>query len=125
MSNVLVVDDDTSILMFIEQALSENHRVFTAENVSDAERILQANSIDLLITDLVMPDKNGIDMIMEFKKTHPEINVLAISGGGGITGRFDYLPIAKLIGAKITLKKPFSISELRQGVNTLLNQDQA
>lgn len=125
MSNVLVVDDDASILLFIEQALNENHHIFTAENVSDAEKIFQENKIDLLITDLVMPEKNGIDMIMEFKKIHPEINILAISGGGGITGRFDYLPIAKLIGAQITLKKPFTVSELRQGVNTLLSQDQA
>jgi len=124
MSNILVVDDDTSILIFIEQALNENHQVFTAENVTSAEEISQNNKIDLLITDLVMPEKNGIDMIMEFKKTHPEINILAISGGGGITGRFDYLPIAKLIGAQITLKKPFTVNELRQGVNTLLNSEQ-
>lgn len=123
MSNILVVDDDTSILIFIEQALLESHQVFTSETVAGAETISNTNSIDLLITDLVMPEKNGIDMIMQFRKTHPEIKILAISGGGGITGRFDYLPIAKLVGAEETLKKPFSVNELRTSVNTIINND--
>jgi len=123
MSTILVVDDDASILVFIEQALSKSHKVFTAETVADAEIISNSNSIDLLITDLVMPEKNGIDMIMEFKKSHPGIKILAISGGGGITGRFDYLPIAKLVGAEDTLKKPFSVSELRTSIDIILAGD--
>jgi len=123
MSTILVVDDDTSILDFIEQALSESHKIFTAETVASAEEISNSNSIDLLISDLVMPEKNGIDMIMEFKKTHPEIKILAISGGGGITGRFDYLPIAKLVGAEDTLKKPFSVNELRTSIDTILDSE--
>ena len=120
MSNILIVDDDTSILVFIEQALSDTHQIFTSETVAMAEDIATTNSIDLLVADLVIPEKNGIDMIMEFKKKHPEIKILAISGGGGITGRFDYLPIAKLVGAEDTLKKPFSLSELRTSVNNIL-----
>jgi len=120
MSNILIVDDDTSILVFIEQALSDTHQIFTSETVAMAENIATSNNIDLLIADLVMPEKNGIDMIMEFRKNHPDIKILAISGGGGITGRFDYLPIAKLVGAKDTLKKPFSLSELRTSVNNIL-----
>lgn len=119
MSNILVVDDDTSILSFIEEALN-NHQVYTAETVANAEIIAEENNINLLIADLVIPEKNGIDMIMEFHKIHPEMKILAISGGGGITGRFDYLPIAKLVGAKETLKKPFTVSELRENVNSIL-----
>jgi len=120
MGKILVVDDDTSILEFIEQALSDQHEVFTSATVAGAESITKNSPIDLLIADLVIPDKNGIDMIMEFRKTYPDIKILAISGGGGITGRFDYLPIAKLVGAEDTLKKPFTISELRTSINTLL-----
>ena len=123
MSTILVVDDDTSILDFIEQALSDSHKVFTTETVAGAEEISNSNSIDLLIADLVIPEKNGIDMIMEFKKTHPEIKILAISGGGGITGRFDYLPIAKLVGAEDTLKKPFSVNELRTSIETIIDSE--
>ena len=120
MINILVVDDDTSILEFIKSALSDTYNIFTSETVAGAEEISSENTIDLLIADLVIPEKNGIDMIMEFNKTHPKIKIIAISGGGGITGRFDYLPIAKLVGAKDTLKKPFTISELRKSIKSTL-----
>ena len=121
MQKILVVDDDQPILIIVDDALNNDYEVFTAENVADAEKIVADHAIDLLITDLVMPEKNGIDMIMEFKKSHPDMVVLAISGGGGITGRYDYLPIAKLVGAAETLKKPFTIAELRDAVKRLLN----
>ena len=120
MGTILVVDDDTPILTVISDALDSEHEVHTAESVFQAEDIVKQNKIDLIIADLVMPEKNGIDMIMQFKKTHPEMKILAISGGGGITGRFDYLPIAKLVGAQDTLKKPFAINELRKKVQEIL-----
>jgi len=120
MSNILVVDDDASILVFIKEALGKSHQVITSETVADAEAISHETPIDLLIADLVIPERNGIDMIMDFKKNQPEVKILAISGGGGITGRFDYLPIAQLIGAEDTLKKPFSMIELRNRVDKIL-----
>ncbi len=120
MQNVLVVDDDQSILQLISDALASDYQVFTAETVPEADSITQQHSIDLLIADLVIPEKNGIDMIMEFRKRYPDMQILAISGGGGITGRFDYLPIARLVGAADTLKKPFSIIELRDKVRSLI-----
>ncbi len=123
MSNILAVDDDASILTYIEQTLNNEHTVVTVETVADAEKEIQKQSFDLLIADLVIPDKNGIDMIMELKKLKPDMHILAISGGGGITGRFDYLPIAKLVGAEITLKKPFTIQELRSSVKQLLSDN--
>lgn len=120
MKNILVVDDDIAILNFISNALSDDYHVSTAETVSQAETLARKNKIDLLISDLVMPEKNGIDMIMAFRKLYPDMKIMAISGGGGITGRFDYLPIAKLVGAEITLKKPFSIAELRSSTTQLI-----
>lgn len=123
MSTILVVDDDKSILSFIDEALNSEHVVYTSETVKDAEKITNTHKIDLLITDLVMPEKNGIDMILSFRKLYPDLHILAISGGGGITGRFDYLPIAKLIGAESTLKKPFSILELRKQVKSILDSN--
>ncbi|VAW54349.1 hypothetical protein MNBD_GAMMA07-356 [hydrothermal vent metagenome] len=120
MNNILVVDDEPSILELIKEALNDEYNVLTAESASDAFKIATDNTIDLIVSDLVMPDKNGIDMIMEFKKNEPDIKILAISGGGGITGRFDYLPIAKLIGAENTLKKPFTMSELKTSISDLL-----
>ena len=122
MKNILVVDDDPPILKLVNDALENSYQVFQAESVFEAEKIAKENSIDLLITDLVMPEKNGIDMIMEFKKLHPDMKIMAISGGGGITGRFDYLPIAKLVGASHTLKKPFNIFDLRKVVIELIGE---
>ncbi len=121
--HVLVVDDDTAILNVVSDALTHKYAVHTAESVADAEDIISDHPIDLLIADLVMPEKNGIDMIMQFKKSYPNIQIMAISGGGGITGRFDYLPIAKLLGAKITLKKPFTLTELRNSTDSLLENN--
>ena len=121
MEKILVVDDDSAILGVISDALNYKYEIFTTESVADAEDIVLDHKIDLLIADLVMPEKNGIDMIMQFKKQFPEMKIMAISGGGGLSGRFDYLPIAKLIGAKITLKKPFSLVELRSSVESLLD----
>jgi DNA-binding NtrC family response regulator len=120
MKTILVVDDDTTILQVIFDALEDHYKVHLAESVAKAEEVITQNGIDLLITDLVMPDKNGIDMIMASRKQYPAMKIMAISGGGGITGRFDYLPIAKLVGAEITIKKPFSIAELRKNVSRLI-----
>ncbi|MCK5091731.1 MAG: response regulator, partial [Gammaproteobacteria bacterium] len=64
------------------------------------------------------------DLIMDVKKEFPDIPVIAISGGGGITGRYDYLEIAKLVGAKNILKKPFSMKELRSAVGNILNNEE-
>ena len=60
MNNILVVDDDTEILVFIEHALTDSHQVFTSETIAGAEEISNINSIDLLITDLVMPEKMAL-----------------------------------------------------------------
>jgi DNA-binding NtrC family response regulator len=120
MKNILVVDDDTSILRIITDALGDQYTIHASETVSHAEDIITSTNIDLLIADLVIPERNGIDMIMEFRKQYPEMKIMAISGGGGITGRFDYLPIAKLVGAEITLKKPFGIYDLRSSVKQLI-----
>jgi len=67
-----------------------------------------------------MPEKSGLELIMDLAENYPDLPVIAISGGGGITGRFDYLPIAKLIGAKQIVNKPFKIDEIRKLVHDIL-----
>ena len=59
-------------------------------------------------------------MLLEVKERFPALNIIAISGGGGINGRFDYLPIAQLIGANNIIRKPFSIADIKQTVTELL-----
>lgn len=121
MANILIVDDEAPVRNLLSSVLEkEGYTVFTAETGVEATTIYQSNSIDLVITDLVMPEKGGIDLIMDLKKSDPNLKVIAISGGGGITGRFDYLPIAKLVGATEIIAKPFQVAEIRSQVAKML-----
>jgi len=122
MANILVVDDEQNIRNILRDSLvKDNHEVFEACTGIEASAILNSKNIQVLITDLVMPDKTGLELIMEIKEQIPELNIIAISGGGGINGRFDYLPIAQLIGANNIIRKPFSIAEIKQTVANLLH----
>ncbi|HHH48161.1 MAG TPA: response regulator [Gammaproteobacteria bacterium] len=117
MAKILVVDDEAQVRGMLAKMLSvEHHEVIEAENGVQGCKKYREHQPDLLITDLVMPEKNGIDMIMELKKEFPSIRVVAISGGGGITGSFDYLPVAKLVGALHILQKPFTLQALKSAV---------
>lgn len=121
MKTILIVDDEAPVRKMLKKILaSETHQVLEAENGIEAEKICMNENIDLLITDIVMPEKHGIDLIMELNEKLPKLPIIAISGGGGIAGRFDYLEIATLVGAKNVLRKPFQSSELRTLVDGLL-----
>lgn len=121
MANVLVIDDEPSILEMVTEILKrQGHEVTSLSSASDGVKHFRKGSFDLVVTDLVMPEVSGIDMILEMRDMAPDVKILAISGGGGITGRFDYLPIASLVGAGAILKKPFSIDEFNRKVDSLL-----
>jgi DNA-binding NtrC family response regulator len=121
MHTCLVVDDDQVIRELIVEMLdSKDFSFIEAENGNDALKVLNEKQVDLLISDLVMPGKNGLDLIMEASEKFKELKVIAMSGGGGITGSFDYLPVAGLLGAAKILNKPFTPIQLRSMVNELL-----
>jgi len=73
-----------------------------------------------VITDLIMPEKEGIETIMAFKKLHPATKIIAMSGGGAGAGAQDYLTIARTLGVGRTLAKPFSPAELMETVGSEL-----
>lgn len=121
MKKILIVDDEKFIRSLIKESLeSQEYEFFEATNGDDACKLVSGNKFDLVITDIVMPKKNGIDLIMDMIRSKSDTPVIAISGGGGITGRFDYLPIAKLIGAIFILEKPFELSNLRDTIEQAL-----
>lgn len=122
MAKVLIVDDEQVIRAMLREFLEDDsHEVMEAVNGEQACALYRKSPADLVITDIVMPEKNGIDMIMDLKKDYPDINIVAISGGGGITGRYDYLPIASMVGASNILSKPFSLTEMRKVLSGLLS----
>ncbi len=121
MAKVLVVDDEDNMRFIIREMLEQDsHEVSEATSGAEAMVEFRRAPVALIITDLVMPDKNGLDLIMDIKQNFPDVNILAISGGGGVNGRFDYIPIAELIGASSVMRKPFKLTELREKVKSML-----
>ncbi|HWQ27364.1 MAG TPA: response regulator [Chlorobaculum sp.] len=110
---ILVIDDDPSVRKFITTTLKkENHTVLEAENGKEGvQKIKEERDISIIITDLIMPEQEGIETIMEVRKLNPSIKIMAISGGGKV-GPENFLLLADAVGANATLKKPFSGQEL-------------
>ncbi len=118
---VLVVDDDDDVRIMLKTMLERNnYDVIIAQNGNEATRLLKNNPVDLIITDLVMPEKEGIETIIEVKHDFPHIKIIAISGGKRI-GLSTQLKSANLLGADRTLKKPFKSKELLNTVRELIN----
>lgn len=120
MKTILLVDDEPTMRGVISDALSDEYTVASVTNGREAQKLLGEQAFDLVITDLVMPEMNGIDLLMYLQQANPTQKIIAISGGGGINGRFDYLPVAQLVGARAILRKPFQMTELRARVRELL-----
>ena len=120
MSTILVVDDDDQVRSLLRRILQkEGHDVREAADGQAAIDACHSKCPDLLIMDLVMPGKEGLETIQEIRQQHPAQKILAISGGGA--GRSQsYLQLAKKLGASQALAKPFGVAELVQAVKQLL-----
>jgi DNA-binding response OmpR family regulator len=117
---VLIIEDDQVFRQTLRMALEEaGHEVVEAGNGREGLRIGASKTFDLIITDILMPDVEGLETIREFRKLIPTAKILAISGGGRNTPD-SYLSIAKKLGADLTLSKPFGKSELLVAIDTLL-----
>lgn len=107
--SILVADDEEDIRLLLEQWLKPlGHVVFLARNGPEALKVARGNVVDLLVTDILMPDGDGLMLIEGLKKTHPTTRVLAISGGGRYMDGQEYLRIAEGFGANAALMKPFN-----------------
>jgi DNA-binding response OmpR family regulator len=122
MAKILVLDDEPSILIMIKKMLERaGHEVDTALNGKEGLEKFKTNKPDLLITDIIMPEKEGLETIFELRKKYPELKIIAISGGGRI-GPNGYLPGAKLFGADMVFQKPLDQKEFLHAVSLLLNK---
>lgn len=112
MKKIIIVEDDQVIRESLKEFLEINgYEVMAIESSIDLLQKISSFKPDILITDIIMPDKDGIEIIIETKKYLPNIRLIAISGGGRIDSE-SYLNTAKYLGADATLKKPFSHKEL-------------
>jgi DNA-binding response OmpR family regulator len=122
MAKILVFDDEPSILLMLKKMLEkEGHEVDLALNGREGLELFEKNKPDLLITDIIMPQKEGLEIILELRKKYPELKIIAISGGGRI-GPEGYLPSAKHFGANIVFQKPLIPKEFIKAVSFLLDE---
>ncbi|NQT63303.1 MAG: response regulator [Candidatus Marinimicrobia bacterium] len=120
--SVLVMDDDESILdLLIFTLEDEGCEVFSAKNGIEGMALFKQQSIDLVVTDIIMPGREGIEIVREIKQFHPETKLIAMSGFDGI-GQNDYLEYASVFGADQTFRKPFDIHEFMASVRELLEK---
>ena len=121
-ATVLVVDDDVMVLQAL-RILLEDHgfTVLTASDGNDGLRAYREHRPDLVLTDIVMPEKEGISLIRDLRHEFPGAKIVAISGGGRM-GNSDYIRIATALGADAGLYKPFDDVELLQALDTLLGR---
>ena len=120
MAHILVIDDEEEIRNILRQILEgQGYTVTEASNGREGLRRFSEKPADLVITDLLMPEKEGIETIIELRHTFPGVKIIAISGGGYV-GPDKYLEMAKKLGAGKTFAKPFNISDLLKAVQELL-----
>ncbi len=121
--NIMLVDDDKGIREMLKDMLEDaGFIVDTMENGQLAVDNFNKDQYQLVITDIIMPEKEGIELILHLKKAAPEIKIIAISGGGRGKPE-DYLLNAEILGADATFTKPFSPAKLLEKVKELLSID--
>ena len=122
MARILVIEDEELVGFALHDTLtSVGHEVYVSRNGEEGIARLNDDPVDILVTDLIMPEKTGIETIIETRKANPSIKIIAISGGGR-TRNFSFLQLAKEYGADFTLEKPIDDERLLDAVSACLQE---
>ena len=114
---ILVIDDDEQLREMLRRMLEyAGYDVVEACDGEEAMKLLRNREVDLVITDILMPNREGLEPIMELRRGRPQLPIIAISGGGGWSGSSSYLVTATKLGAAKTLAKPFTRQEILDAV---------
>ena len=122
MYNILIVDDEQNLLDFMEndfREFNDEFSIFTTSKSNAVSAMLEELSIDLLISDIFMPDKDGLELIREVRGKYPDLKIIAMSGSS--VGNGTYLHVAEILGSAFTLQKPFSMAELASAIEVSLS----
>jgi CheY-like chemotaxis protein len=123
MPKILVIDDDPFVCNTILRVLSrKGYDLTVAGDGQVGLKLFKSEQPDLVITDLIMPEKEGIETIREIRGIRPGTKIIAISGGGRL-GIADFLGMAKKLGANEVIRKPFEVAELTDSVARCLAAD--
>ena len=120
MPRILLIDDDDAFRTMLRLTLTHfGHAVTEARNGKEGLKIYAAAGTDLVITDIVMPEKEGLEVLMALWQRQPPVKVIAMSGGGRVSAA-TYLQSATLLGAARVLEKPFSNDDLLTAIDEVL-----
>ena len=124
MPGILIVEDENDLREMLKVSLARKRfTVLEAENGKDAIIHFKPAVTDLVITDLIMPEEDGLKVIMRLREIKPSLKIIAISGGGK-AGPASYLNLAKALGADAVYSKPFSVNEMIRKIEELLAIEQ-
>lgn len=113
MPSVLVVDDEDQIRQLIRETLERaGYEVQEARDGRQGLERYRAKPTDLVIMDILMPDQDGLESIMTLRREFPAVRIIAITGGSDMIGILNFLDVAKMLGARRTLQKPFDMQTL-------------
>ena len=123
MTRILVVDDDENVLKVLSRALERfGYEVLTAKDGRECVTMFQSSPTDLVICDIFMPRMDGLEVLMQLRKSHPDVKLIAVSGGG-VRMKLDVLPLAEILGADATLEKPYDIDDLLRTIRRLISDN--
>jgi DNA-binding NtrC family response regulator len=121
MANILVADDDEQYPIMLEKILrNDNHTVFIAKDGAEALKLCESQKFDLIITDIFMPNVDGIGLITDLIERNSKVPIIAISGGGNMISAELNLQFADAVGAYSVLKKPFTNEQFLESVKNAL-----
>lgn len=117
--SILIVDDEPAVREVMEITLRRaGHTVFGVPDGEKAIRRMTMQPVDVVVTDLLMPNRDGLELIRELRQNYPRTRIIAVSGGGRINGQ-QYLQLAKGMGAHGLLAKPFLPGDLCEAVHRI------
>jgi len=120
MQKILIIDDEPHILLMLKKMLEQSgYEIDLAANGNEGIELFRKSAADLVITDIIMPEKEGLETIREMRRLRPDLKIIAMSGGGKVSAD-NYLEIAKIFGASRAAAKPFTNKEMVSAVQELM-----
>ena len=124
MARILIIDDDADIRGLYTRILEQaGHLVIEASDGNIGIKLYRENLPDMIITDIIMREKEGLQTLMELRRDFPEVKIIAISGGGEVMAGSTCLHLAARLGAKRTLSKPVAKTDVLQAIREVLDVD--
>ena len=121
MKRILVIDDDMQIRQMLRQMLERHgYEVVDAPDGKEGIKLYRQAPTNLIITDIIMPEKEGIETIIELRRDFPDVKIIAISGGSDALDAQNCLSYVKRLGVSHTFTKPFEQKELLKAIQELL-----